>query len=563
MSTHDFDLGANASQSAQARKPHLAHEPEPVREGQLRGADRIAALGDAGHAALLQRTAATQPARASQLARQLQRQRGNRYVAQLAAQARQSSPLVQPKLVVTAAGDQYEQEADRAAAQVMREIAAPASRPNDERELQSVRRPPDLVQRRTAGLLGGAQVEPGLESAIQSARGGGQGLPEALRGKLEQSFGADFGGVTIHANAEADQLNQSLQARAFTTGQDIFFRQGEYAPSSAEGQRLLTHELAHVVQQSGQPAGRKIAGGGGTSALLRAVVQREDSDDEEEDDDTSDQEFVVKESNSKRQPDPNANMISGSYKKEIDPATKKVKISFDTKGGAHHEEEYDPATGSSQTVTSGLTRLKQTNTRNATRKLPESFPVANPYGLSQGQSTLNQPVVSHRTPATFSMNAGGNYGNADVTSAVYNGQVIGDFEKRAEQKIQQASGPFTMTTTTKTELVKDNLRAEEIARLPGMEGHWKNKDRVKKRLETLTAANPNLRRVTETERTIKDGKGKVVATTHIKKPDLLLGIPARAHSKKAREKYEEARDDSSNESDAELKSPPKKSKKGS
>ena len=68
---------------------------------------------------------------------------------------------------------------------------------------------------------------------------------------MEQAFGADFGGVKVHTDSRSDQLNQSIQARAFTTGQDVFFRQGEYNPGSRGGQELLAHELTHVVQQNG------------------------------------------------------------------------------------------------------------------------------------------------------------------------------------------------------------------------------------------------------------------------------------------------------------------------
>ena len=53
----------------------------------------------------------------------------------------------------------------------------------------------------------------------------------------------------MHTSPQADDLNQRLGARAFTTGQDIFFRKGEYAPNSGGGKELLAHELTHVVQQ--------------------------------------------------------------------------------------------------------------------------------------------------------------------------------------------------------------------------------------------------------------------------------------------------------------------------
>lgn len=62
-------------------------------------------------------------------------------------------------------------------------------------------------------------------------------------------MGVDFSRVKVHTDAKSDQLNRSIQAKAFTTGQDVFFRHGAYDPSSRGGQELIAHELTHVVQQ--------------------------------------------------------------------------------------------------------------------------------------------------------------------------------------------------------------------------------------------------------------------------------------------------------------------------
>ena len=94
-------------------------------------------------------------------------------------------------------------------------------------------------------------VSPELETSIKGARGNGRALPHPLQGAMGQAFNANLSGVRIHTNAQADRLNRTIQARAFTTGTDIFFRQGEYKPASRSGQELLAHELTHVVQQSG------------------------------------------------------------------------------------------------------------------------------------------------------------------------------------------------------------------------------------------------------------------------------------------------------------------------
>ncbi|MEH2427119.1 MAG: DUF4157 domain-containing protein [Nostoc sp.] len=100
----------------------------------------------------------------------------------------------------------------------------------------------------------GMAAAPDLEASINQARGGGQAMANNIREPMEQAFGADFSGVKIHTDGQSDQLNRSIQARAFTTGQDVFFRQGEYNPGSRGGQELLAHELTHVVQQSGGAA---------------------------------------------------------------------------------------------------------------------------------------------------------------------------------------------------------------------------------------------------------------------------------------------------------------------
>jgi hypothetical protein len=60
--------------------------------------------------------------------------------------------------------------------------------------------------------------------------------------------------VRVHTDDTAAALNRSVSARAFATGTDVYFGPGEYRPGSAEGDKLLAHELAHVVQQRGAPS---------------------------------------------------------------------------------------------------------------------------------------------------------------------------------------------------------------------------------------------------------------------------------------------------------------------
>jgi len=169
-------------------------------------------------------------------------------------------PPLQPKLTIGQPGDKYEQEADRVARQVVDQINAPpkiqAKAPRNPMQSVGARKPSPLddhpvmkVQRQATG--GEMDASPDLESSIQRARGGGQPLGDGIRERMEGAFGADFSGVRVHTDGTSDQLNQSIQAKAFTTGQDVFFRKGAYEPGSRGGQELLAHELTHVVQQSG------------------------------------------------------------------------------------------------------------------------------------------------------------------------------------------------------------------------------------------------------------------------------------------------------------------------
>jgi hypothetical protein len=105
--------------------------------------------------------------------------------------------------------------------------------------------------------LADGQISSVLEGEIQRQRGNGQSLDSRTQQSMQTAMGADFSGVKIHTDTQSDQMSRLIQAKAFTTGQDIFFRKGEYAPGSRSGQALIAHELTHVVQQSGAHIKRK------------------------------------------------------------------------------------------------------------------------------------------------------------------------------------------------------------------------------------------------------------------------------------------------------------------
>jgi hypothetical protein len=169
---------------------------------------------------------------------------------------------VQTKLAVSQPDDAYEREADQIADHVMR-MASPVSAvsqnsvsssgpgevqrkcaPCEEEEKQLQRK----EQRRDSNSQ--TNAPPSVNEALGSA---GRPLEATTRSFMELRFGHDFHDVRVHDGAQADATAKSLNALAFTVGRQVVFRSGYYIPHSADGQRLLAHELAHVVQQRDQP----------------------------------------------------------------------------------------------------------------------------------------------------------------------------------------------------------------------------------------------------------------------------------------------------------------------
>jgi ribosomal protein S18 acetylase RimI-like enzyme len=102
-----------------------------------------------------------------------------------------------------------------------------------------------------AGRIATAQAH-GAHDAFQvdTARlglvsGGGRLLPDVVRNKMEAALGADFSSVRVHVGPQAERIG----AIAFTVGSDIYFAPGRYQPQTLQGQQVLGHELAHVLQQ--------------------------------------------------------------------------------------------------------------------------------------------------------------------------------------------------------------------------------------------------------------------------------------------------------------------------
>lgn len=106
----------------------------------------------------------------------------------------------------------------------------------------------EIPVQRKAEPVADVEVDPAdVESVVRSS---GRPLDIETRRSMESRIGFDFGKVRVHTDARAAASARALGARAYTVGSDVVFAAGRYAPHSAEGSRLLAHELTHVVQQT-------------------------------------------------------------------------------------------------------------------------------------------------------------------------------------------------------------------------------------------------------------------------------------------------------------------------
>jgi hypothetical protein len=107
--------------------------------------------------------------------------------------------------------------------------------------------PSDKPRETSAASLDGSPDPSGLEDLLPAP---GHPLDPAARARLEPRFQFDFSRVRVHHDEAAGLAAAGLSARAFTLGPHIGFGQGEYAPETPDGLRLIAHELAHVVQHT-------------------------------------------------------------------------------------------------------------------------------------------------------------------------------------------------------------------------------------------------------------------------------------------------------------------------
>ena len=106
--------------------------------------------------------------------------------------------------------------------------------------------PAGLLQRKRAGGDGPETVPPIVNEVLRSP---GQPLDAQMRAFFEPRFGHDFSRVRVHTDAKAAESARTVNALAYTFGENVVFGSGQLRLETHAGQRLLAHELAHVVQQ--------------------------------------------------------------------------------------------------------------------------------------------------------------------------------------------------------------------------------------------------------------------------------------------------------------------------
>jgi hypothetical protein len=169
---------------------------------------------------------------------------------------------IQPKLKVSQLADEYEKEADRIAEEVMTMSASnhiSSTVSNEEERIDrkcsacKMKKEEDEknlnISRKSSTMSKSETTDKVTNEVSYIHPSGGSPLDNDVRELMESGFGYDFSRVRIHTDERAAESAQSVNALAYTVGQDIVFGPGQYASRTNEGQRLLAHELTHVIQQ--------------------------------------------------------------------------------------------------------------------------------------------------------------------------------------------------------------------------------------------------------------------------------------------------------------------------
>jgi hypothetical protein len=162
------------------------------------------------------------------------------------------APMAQPAIgamSVGAADDPAEAAADRLADSALSRLRGGHA------HAAGAPAPSGTVQRSVVpgGELAGGTLDAGTAAEITRRTGGGRPMDEPVRRRMEGAFGQSFSSVRLHDDKAAADLSGSIQAQAFTTGNDVFLGSGVNTATPG-GERVLAHELAHVVQNGGGAA---------------------------------------------------------------------------------------------------------------------------------------------------------------------------------------------------------------------------------------------------------------------------------------------------------------------
>ncbi len=164
-----------------------------------------------------------------------------------------SPAIVQPKLTINQPNDPYEQEADYMADKVMR-MEQPGIQLK-RLDISAIQRKCDHCEEEEKNMQrkemdrGETTADGALENYVGNLNSSGQSLPNEVRSFYEPRFGYDFSNVKVHTGSVAAKSAQSINALAYTSGNNIVFNSGQYSADTDSGKRLLAHELTHVVQQ--------------------------------------------------------------------------------------------------------------------------------------------------------------------------------------------------------------------------------------------------------------------------------------------------------------------------
>lgn len=164
-----------------------------------------------------------------------------------------SGIAIQPKLSISHPGDKDENEADRVADDVMRIPDRVTRGAGANRAVSPVLLSPadTKIQTKAQDATSPSLFAENFSRDV-NLNDGGKPMASSVRTFMEPRFRRDFHSVRIHTGADAANSARNLNARAFTVGRHIAFAAGQYQPSTSYGKRLLAHELAHTIQQSGR-----------------------------------------------------------------------------------------------------------------------------------------------------------------------------------------------------------------------------------------------------------------------------------------------------------------------